>query len=287
MSWVAIDQDKCNACGICALRCARCFTLSEKTISVQADETCCIICGHCVSLCPTGAITHSRMDPDNFEPAGTPVKYQPDEFMRFIRQRRSHRHFKNKTVSRPFINRLIEAARYAPTGSNVQGVEIIVLEDDDRKKRLSDLTIDFFAEVGRKAAEKLQTMPAGRQTPARLQLEKMARYRDNMLRSKSVGYDPIFHHAPVVLMFHSLLETSTPKDNCVIASTTVGLFARTLGLESTYIGLLEIAARSYSPLAEAIGLPEGHEIQSVLIAGYPRLKYLRLVDRNPVKVRWE
>jgi nitroreductase/NAD-dependent dihydropyrimidine dehydrogenase PreA subunit len=287
MSWVTIDEDKCDGCGICAIRCARCFTLSEEQISVQADEDCCIICGHCVSLCPTGAITHSRMDPDNFETVVTPVNYQPDDFMRFIRQRRSHRHFKNREVPKAVIRRLIEAARYAPTGSNVQSVEIIVLENDARKKKLSDLTIDYFAEAGRKAAEKLEAMPAGPRTPARLQLEKVARYRANMLKAKSVGYDPIFHHAPVVLIFHSPLETSTPKDNCVIASTTVGLFGRTLGLEFTYIGLLEMAARSYPPLVEAIGLPEGHAVQSVLIAGYPRLKYLRYVDRNPIRVRWE
>ncbi len=287
MSWVTIDKDKCNDCGICAVRCPRCFTFTDKNISVQADENCCIICGHCVSLCPTGAIAHSRMDANNFESAGTPVQYQPDEFMRFIRQRRSHRHFKDKVVSKDTIEHLIEAARYAPTGGNVQGVDIIVLEDDERKKMLSDLTIDFFAEMGLKAAEKLKTMPDDLQTPARLQLEKTARYRKNMLLAKSIGYDPIFHHAPLVLIFHSLLETSTPKDNCVIASTTVGLFGRTLGLEFTYIGLLEMAARSYPPLAEAIGLPEGHEVQSVLIVGYPKLKYLRLVDRKPLNVRWE
>ena len=287
MSWVAIDKDKCNDCGICAIRCPRCFTLSEKKLSVQADENCCIICGHCVALCPTGAISHNRMDPSNFASVGTPVQYEPDEFMRFIRQRRSHRHFKNRVVPKEIVERLIEAARYAPTGSNVQSVEIIVLEDEERKKRLSDLTIDFFAEIGLKAAEKLKTIPPDLQTTARLQLEKTARYRKNMLLAKSIGYDPIFHHAPLVLMFHSLLETSTPKDNCVIASTTVGLFGRTLGLEFTYIGLLEMAARAYPPLAEAIGLPEGHEVQSVLIGGYPKLKYLRVVDRNPISVRWE
>lgn len=287
MSWVAIDEDKCNGCGICAIRCPRCFTISTDKISVQADENCCIICGHCVSLCPTDAITHSLMDADNFEPVGIPVRYQPDDFLRFIRQRRSHRHFKNKPVAKAIIQQLIEAARYAPTGSNVQSVEIIVVENDQRKKQLSDLSIDFFAEAGAQAAEKLKTMPAESRTPARMQLEKIVRYRDNMLHAKSIGYDPIFHHAPVVLMFHSLLETSTPKDNCVIASTTVGLFARTLGLESTYIGLLEIAARSYPPLAEAIGLPAGNQVQSVLITGYPKLKFLRHIDRHPMKVRWE
>ncbi|WP_054033095.1 nitroreductase family protein [Desulfatitalea tepidiphila] len=287
MSWVTIDQEKCTTCGICVLRCPRCFSLKDEKVSVQADEKCCIVCGHCVSLCPADAITHHRMDMNNFEPVGTPVQFPSDAFMRFIRERRSHRQFKKKEVAKTTIQQLIEAARYAPTGSNVQSVEIIVLETDDRKKRLSDLTIDFFVEMGANAAETLKSMPAGPATPARLLVEKLVRYRENMLQAKSVGYDPIFHHAPVVLMFHSLLETSTPKDNCVIASTTVGLFARTLGLECTYIGLLEIAARSYPPLAEAIGLPEGHQIQSVLIVGYPKLKYLRLVDRNRIRVRWE
>lgn len=103
MSWVEIDTDQCNACGICAIRCPRCFTFADKTVSVQADETCCIVCGHCVSLCPTGAISHRLMDPSNFEPAGTAVQFPPDEFMRFIRQRRSHRHFKNRTVSKEVI----------------------------------------------------------------------------------------------------------------------------------------------------------------------------------------
>ncbi len=287
MSWVTIDQEKCTHCGICASRCPRCFTFSKEAVSVQADENCCIICGHCVSLCPADAIIHSQMDMDNFEAGGTPVRFDPDQFMGFIRQRRSHRQFKSEPVAREVIDRLIEAARYSPTGSNVQSVQIIVIQDDDRKKQLSDLTIEHFAETGLKAAEKLKTMPDNGPTPARLMLEKVANYRTTMLQAQSVGYDPIFHHAPVALLFHSLLETSTPKDNCLIAATTMGLFARTLGLECTYIGLLEMAARAYAPLAEALGLPEGHQLLSVLIAGYPRLKYLRMVDRNPVKVRWE
>jgi nitroreductase len=227
------------------------------------------------------------MDMDNFEMVGKAVRYAPDEFMRFIRQRRSHRQFKDKAVPKEVIDRLIEAARYAPTGSNVQSVELIVIQNNERKKELSELTIDHFAAVGLRAEEQLKRIPADAPTSTRLLLEKSTRYRTNMLQARSVGYDPIFHHAPLVLLFHSPIETSTPKDNCVIASTTVGLFARTLGLECTYIGLLEMAAQGYPPLTKAIGLPEGHQLLSVLIVGYPKLNYLRMVDRNPLKVRWE
>ena len=52
MSWVHIDKEKCTECGICAIRCPRCFTVADEKVSVQADENCCIVCGHCVSLCP-------------------------------------------------------------------------------------------------------------------------------------------------------------------------------------------------------------------------------------------
>ena len=82
-------------------------------------------------------------------------------------------------------------------------------------------------------------------------------------------------------------KSITPKDNCVIASTTMGLLARTFGLETTYIALFEAAAKGYKPLRDELRLPEGHEVLSVIILGYPRVRYLRTVDRKPIKTRWE
>ena len=76
MNWVTIDQEKCNQCGICARRCPRCYTNNDGVITVQADEECCNLCGHCVALCKTSAITHSRMDMDNFPPVGAPIHWR-------------------------------------------------------------------------------------------------------------------------------------------------------------------------------------------------------------------
>jgi nitroreductase len=96
----------------------------------------------------------------------------------------------------------------------------------------------------------------------------------------------IFHRAPAVMLFHSPSETSTPKDDCVIASTTVTLAARTLSLETCYIGLFEFVANRYPPIVEELGLPPGHKVYSILVLGYPVLEFLRAVDRKPMKVRW-
>ena len=60
----------------------------------------------------------------------------------------------------------------------------------------------------------------------------------------------------------------------------------TLGLGTCYIGFLEYAWHNRADVRELVNLPEDHTIGSVLILGYPKLKYLRAVDRQQMKVRW-
>jgi nitroreductase/NAD-dependent dihydropyrimidine dehydrogenase PreA subunit len=289
MSWVSIDYDKCTNCGICVLRCERCFTKKKDTVSVQADENCCNLCGHCVSLCPPGAIVHHKMDMDNFPNIDEPITFKPEEFMQFIRERRSHRHFRRKRIPRKDLEQLIDAARYAPTGGNFQRVEIIVVENPERIRRLSELTVEHFDRAGARYAEQLERIYKGdEEAPKDLFLmQTVVRYREIMLLARKKGRDPIFYGAPAVIIFHSTIYGATVKDNCVIASTTMGLLARTMGLETTYIGDFDIASKSYQPLIEELSLPKGNRVFSTLIAGYPKLRFLRTVDRRPIKTRWE
>ena len=288
-NWLSVDMDKCNRCGICVLRCARCFSEQDDEIVAHADESCCNLCGHCVALCPADAIVHARVNMGNFMPVGDGMVFDTDSFIQFIRQRRSHRIFKDKRILKEDLEKLVDTCRYAPTGSNVQTVEIIVLQDPARRQRLSDMTVDFFGDMGARAEKKLEKLEAeGKATPEKVQfLQSTVHYRDRLLQARDVGYDPIFYRAPAVIIFHSPIQTSTPKDNCVIASTTMGLTARTMGLETTYIGLFEMAANKYQPVIEELGLPPGHEVYSVLIMGYPKLKFLKTADRKPIKTRWE
>ncbi len=288
-NWVSIKEDTCINCGICLSRCPRCFSTEDDSIIAHADENCCNLCGHCVALCPTDAVVHHKMDMENFNPVDDGVSFETDAFIQFIRERRSHRLFQDEKIPKEELQKLIDICRYTPTGSNVQTVEIIVVLDPERRQKLSDLAVDFFDDIGARAAKKLERLKAeGKEIPEELQnLENTLQYRERLLMAREIGYDPIFHRAPAVIIFHSPVQTSTPKDNCVIASTTMGLAARTMGLETTYIGLFEAASKTYQPLIDELGLPPGHEVFSVLIIGYPLLKFLKTVDRKPIKTRWE
>ena len=288
MSWVSISSDDCTGCGLCVERCVRCFSDRGDEITVLADETNCNLCGHCVALCPTMAITHRKMDMDNFLEIGKDVNFDTDMFIQFVRKRRSHRSFKEKPIPRAVLDKLVDVCRYAPTGSNVQNVELLIIQDRDKIKKLSDLTMASFQKAFGIIERRVMALRAeGKEIPGDLQYSHdtlMA--RDQMQEAREAGLDTVFHNAPAVLIFHSPAATSAPKDNGVIASTTVTLTAMTMGLESTYIGVFE-AASTYRPIKEELGLPAGHKIFSVLIMGYPKFKYLRSVDRKPIKVRWE
>jgi nitroreductase len=268
-------------------RCA-CFAEKDGEIIPSADENTCNVCGHCVSLCPTGAIVHSKMNMENFIELDENIKVSTDDFIDLIRRRRSHRRFTDKPITREVIDQLVDVCRYAPTGSNVQNVEILLLQDPKKIKKLSDLTLESFEKAKIMLEQRVKALKeAGKEVPGSMQYSlEVLRMRNLRMASREPGRDTVFHKAPLVWIFHSPEATSAPKDNAVIASTTVALTAMTMGLESTYIGIFEMAA-SYRPIVEELNLPPGHKIFSVLIMGYPAWTYHRTVDRKPIKVRFE
>ena len=290
MNVVSIDYDKCTGCSICVQAAARCFSKVEGKVTPLADENTCMLCGRCVAVCASGAITHHAMDMGNFPQVSKKQLVGTDDFVQFIRERRSHRAFTDKPIPRGDLEKLIDTVRYAPTGHNDQTVEIVMVTSPERRKRLSNLAVDFYAGIAKEEARELKKLKAsGKGTPREIaELAGMVGFRQMLLQARDAGFDAIFYEAPAVAIFHSPVARSvTPKDNCVIASTTMGLLARTMGLETTYIALFEGASKGYKPLRDELALPEGNEVLSVLVIGYPKIKYLRAVDRKPIKTRWE
>ncbi len=290
MSWVSIDQDNCNQCGLCITRCPSCYSEVDGIVEVDANELTCITCGHCVSVCAKDAITHHKMDMENFPSSDRSAVPDSESFERFLRGRRSHRHFTKKPIPRSELERLVDICRYAPTGSNRQGVEIKIIENTEKIKLLSDLTVDYFMDMIESIEGRVHALESeGQEVPQNLRqlASTMGRYK-SMGAARDVGLDVILRGAPCVMIFHSSTRTSTtPKDDCVIAAQTVSMLAMTMKLQSCYIGLLTASAKAHQPVIDALALPPGNEIQCVLIVGHPKLRYLRAVDRKPMKVTWE
>jgi nitroreductase len=263
--------------------------VQDDKVTVHANEENCNLCGHCVALCPTEAIVHHKMDADNFTPVDRDLNFDTDQFIHFVRKRRSHRHFKDREVRREDLETLADVCRYAPTGSNRQAVELKIIQDPEKIARLSHHTLDYFidlmgqidARVARLEADGKEVSKSLRDLHANL-----SRYK-GMEVTRDIGLDVIFYSAPVVIVFHSSDAATTPKDDCVIAAQTLSMTAMTMGLESCYIGLFTNASGAHPPIREELKLPAGHEVYSTLILGYPKIRFFKTVDRKPIKVTWE
>jgi len=281
-----IDRDTCNRDGICKEVCpVDVINLSDDgspVPSIDAEEVC-IRCGHCLAVCPTGSLSHRDIEKADCPPVQPALQPAPEQCEYFLRQRRSIRTYKEKPVPRDLLQKLIETARYAPSGHNSQKVKWRVFGKREELDMLSGITVDWMRWV-------IDVLP---ERAAGLHFERRVKRWES-------GVDGILRGAPILIVAHGEKETpalppghvpemdnqSAPLDYA-IALTYLELAATGLGLGACWAGYVYKAANAYPPMHKALGLPEGHQCFGAMMAGYPEFSYKLLPLRNPPVITWQ
>lgn len=148
MGLLTIDETKCRKDGLCARECPMVIIKLKGGEGfpeiVPGGEDICNDCGHCVAICPHGALDHARAPRESSPLIEKDLDIGENEAVQFLRSRRSIRFFKDMPVEREKLQRLIEIARYAPTGGNQQLVEWVVFTDPDTIKGIAELTAEWM-----------------------------------------------------------------------------------------------------------------------------------------------
>jgi nitroreductase/NAD-dependent dihydropyrimidine dehydrogenase PreA subunit len=274
MSLLIVDESKCKQDGFCARDCPRAIIRIKDKESypelVQGGEQVCLICGHCVAVCPHGAMSHTKVPFENCPPLQKELYIDEARVVQLLRSRRSIRQFKDTPVEKQKIERLIEIARYAPTGSNTQLVEWRVFAGRDKIKELAKLAADW-------ARAMLEKDP---------QAAKKNPYIPGIVAAWDAGYDAVLRGAPVMVMASAPKKDHNGTVNLTLALSYLELAAPGMGLGACWAGLLQGALLGWPPLQEAIGLPEDHTHHYPMMLGYPKAKYFRLPQRKPPKITW-
>jgi nitroreductase/NAD-dependent dihydropyrimidine dehydrogenase PreA subunit len=267
-----IDKETCKKDGICSEICVGAFIEMEEggypTPSDDAEELC-IRCGGCVAACPTGSFSLREMPQEECPPVRRDLLLTPEHCEHFLRYRRTTRIFKDKPVPREELTRLIEMARYAPSGFNSQCEEWLVLTNKDELKRLAEIIADWMRWM-------MTNLP---EIASAIHLQKdLDRWEE--------GVDVLLQDAPVVIVAHAEKANHTAFETCIISLTYRELAATSMGLGCCWAGYLEKAATFFPPMAEALSLPEGHKCFGAMMVGYPKFKNYRLPTRKQPKIRW-
>ncbi len=263
MSLFTVDPARCLRDGLCVAECPRFLVAMRDERScpepVEGADDLCLACGHCAAVCPVGALTLGTMDPAGWPQVRSEVLPNMEQVEHFLRTRRSTRTFTGEPVPREVLARLLDMARYAPSASNSQPVEWLVIYTPSIARRLAQMAGEWMLQQG---------VPG---------------YSRSYVTAIAQGHDAICRGAPHLILAH------TPEGremNGVIALTTLELAAYALGLGACWSGLFHSALNGSAPLREAVGLPTGRVCSGVMLLGYPRYVYRRVPPRQPARVVW-
>jgi len=280
---------RCTGCGLCVEDCpAFVFELRDKKASVARGDWC-IGCGHCGAVCPEGAIRHEATALGKGPRPGTGPATAPEQLMLLLRERRSVRNYRNKPLPKKVLERIIEAGRYAPTGSNSQNVHYVVLTTPDEIDQIRTMAIAFY--------ERIFKLVQNRFGPFLLRVFAGSRIVEKLLESipkleyakglMDQGEDRLFYGAPAVMVVHAESWDTCSAFNGAVALYNCSLMAHTLGVGCCFNGYLEGAVNNSRRIKRWLGIPRDHRCYGAMTLGYQKVRYQRLVERDPAKVVWQ
>ena len=250
---INIDRDKCIGCRKCVKDCLL-YNIYIKDEKAYIKSQKCIKCGHCVAVCPVNAVSISGYIEEPIDIKNM-KRINSQELLNSIISRRSIRQFKDMKVSEAFINKIIEAGRWSPTGRNAQDVSYIVIRDN--LKSLQDIAVKKFRRI-----------------------LKIIKPFSSTFKEMEIDDDFFFKKAPLVIV----ILAGNDVDGALAASN-MALMAESLGLGVLYSGFFTYAVKFSHKLKKIMGIKD-KKIVTTLVIGYADVQYERSVQKEDALVKY-
>ncbi len=284
-----VNQRKCTKCGLCLTLCpATVFEMRHKKIAVVRPESC-IKCGHCGSLCPASAIAELSVDSKKIPASGLDALPTARSLQMLFRSRRSVRQYKRKPLAKKDLNKILEAGRYTATGSNSQNIRYIVITDQDKIEQLREMTLPvimkLFSFAGQLASLPFAPYMMGEDLADRMKNQYAPGMKLFNERQKA-GEDRLFFNAPAIMLVCSDKYDDTTGFSCSAALYNCSLMAHSIGIGCCFNGFVQNAVNNSAKLRKWFDIPRTQKCYGAMTLGYQKVKYNRLVKRNPPNVTW-
>jgi nitroreductase len=279
----------------------------DKRGAIKISHVACIGCGHCLAICPEGAISLREIEYEgSFAPLTEPA-VAPEGLLHLLQHRRTVRRYTREPVRREHLERLIEAARWVPTAANCQCQQFVVLTDAGKLDRLREGLMGYYRRYAEALARGVTLSEAepsegpsdagGASSPAPQAPQHdnpRSRVHEHILaavpsfvKHVDAGRDRLFFAAPAVILIHAASDEILPEAACAFATLAVTLMAETLGLGTCITAYASLGLQALPELAREAGVPEGHGVYYVVVVGHPAEQYQLIPPRKPAEVTWD
>jgi nitroreductase/NAD-dependent dihydropyrimidine dehydrogenase PreA subunit len=256
---ITVNRELCIQDGACMAVCPH-ETLGwdKEGYPEENPESGCILCGHCVAVCTTGALTHAGLPQEPFLPMPQDLP-TPAAIDNLLIGRRSVREFEPEPVARETLERLLDVARRAPTASNSQKLHWIVVQGKENVRALSEEAVAWM---------------------------RSAECASERMKAWDRGSDFVMRGAPTAVVACTPDDHIWGRHDCSIALTFLELAAEARGLGVCWAGFLVNIAREHAPLRLMLAVPKNYRIHGALMLGRPKVRYHSVPPRNPLSVQW-
>ncbi len=184
-----------------------------------------------------------------------------ESFIELLKSRRSIRAYKPDSIPDKYIQKIIEAARWAPSGGNSQPWEFVVIKRKDLKDRIAEL----FMKCQKPIWEAEQTREKEMRVPSLDREIAEPGFKSAPVLIVLCG-DPRVNEAFPLAVFQKL-GNEVFISNLASAFLCMQLAAKCLGLGSRWVsaagGFME------DDLKRLLNIPEGMKIYDMMAVGYP------------------
>lgn len=259
---ITIDKSKCIHCGQCIRDCiVGCIKFDAEKIPEYVDggENMCVACQHCMAICPAGALSFGDKDAKNSDPAGYG---NSDDLLRLIKTRRSVRQYKKQDIPAETISKLTEMLAYPPTGGNIADLHFSIVGSSAKMQKFVNITKEKIATLDSPTAKIIKG------------------YYDK-------GMDFVYRGAPSMIAVS--VNTAKAIPGCenadpIIALSYLDLYAQSLGLGTVWVDAALSAAKEIPEIQAMLKIPEGYELNYIMLLGIPAVKYHRTVQKDSAYV---
>jgi nitroreductase len=181
----------------------------------------------------------------------------------------SIRRFRTDPVPDDVIYRVLDSARFAPSGGNRQGWRVIVVKDENARRRLRDLYLRSWVEHHQPLFRRMGRGPG----PS----DEYAEHLDEV---------PV--HLVVLVSREAMITTITPLDaSRVVAGASIYPFVHNivLALRAEGLGttLSTVLVPEEAAVAELLGIPAEYALAAHLGVGWPAEPHPTRLRRRPVE----
>jgi nitroreductase len=208
----------------------------------------------------------------------------PDELYALMRCAPSTRHFSDEPVPREALYRVLDNARFAPSGGNRQGWRVVVVTDQVKRTRMRELYAEpwraYTESTGSRAILDNPDQASGL-SPGRL---RMLRGADEFAHT----FDRVPVHLVICVVVDALaiVDHELPRPS-IVGGASVYPFVQNilLGLRREGFGaaFTTLLTPAEAEVRALLGIPEGVVLAGHISVGHRADPWPRRLSRNPVE----